>query len=469
MEDLVIRNGWVVTPSGILAGGLTIKGGKITHIGSDSALPKAEAEVDAEGNYVMPGIIDTHVHLGTALRPGEEFITELRADSATAAICGVTTIVTTTTYPQHEDRSVRKIDLHREKKREGTHNSFVDFKFTHWIYSDEDVEDLGQLFAEGCTSYKFIAQAIKLVDHGDLGQWGFMYKALRRIAALGTPAMALMHCEQEQIIAFLQKELMEQGRTDLPAWTEARPPITEAIDAVALGLVGKEVGCTTCVVHIGAWQTVEAVKFLRQLGANVVAETTPAYLALTKHEPLGNIGKANPPLKDETHIEKLWEAVSDGTIDIIGSDHSPKKLQPDKLEPSLWKARPGLGGSNGVILPILITEGVKKGRITMEDLARLTGENAARAFGIYPKKGVLAPGSDADIIIVGLEREWTLGLDTMKGLSDFSTWEGKRVTGRALKTFLRGRLVAEDGVLVGEEATGEYVEPALRPVTSSER
>jgi dihydroorotase-like cyclic amidohydrolase len=461
MDDLVIKNGWVVTPSGIIAGGLTVKNGKIAHIGGSDSLPDAAAEIDADWQYVLPGIIDTHVHLGTALRPGEEFIPELRAESETAATCGVTTLVTTTTYPQHEDRRVRKIDLHREKKREGTHNSFVDFKFTHWIYSDEDVEDLQQLFVEGCTSYKFIAQALELVDHGELGQWGFMYGALRRIGQLGEPAMALMHCEQEQIIRFLQKELIEQGRTDLPAWTEARPPITEAIDALSLGLVGKEVGCPVCVVHIGSWQTVEAVKWLRQMGAKVVAETCPAYLALTKNEPLGNVGKANPPLKDETHIEKLWQAVSEGAIDIIGSDHSPKKLKPDKLEPTLWKARPGVGG-NGVILPILITEGVKKGRIGMEDVARLTGENAARAFGIYPTKGVLASGSDADIIIVDPEGEWVLGLETLKGLSDYSTWEGKRVRGRAVKTFLRGKLVAEDGGLVDKQPRGEYVEVAQR-------
>jgi len=458
MQDLAIRNGLVVTPSGLIRGGLTARDGKITQVGSDNSLPKARLEVDAEGNYLLPGIIDTHVHLAH-VHPEDEFVPQLREESGAAAIGGITTLITTTVGLVHTDPTVPRVDLQRRHKKEGVHNSFVDFKITHWMYTPGHLDEVEALFKEGCTSFKFIffvagATRLEQLD------WGFAYRGFRKIAKLGGQCIVTLHAEQPDIIAFLQQELMGQGRTDLMAWTDARPAICETIDVLTAGLIGLEVGCPVYIVHVSAWQSIEAIKFLRQMGAKIYAETTPHYLALTKYEPLGIGGVVKPPLRDETHVARLWQAVADGTIDTIGSDHVPIKLQVDKLERGLWKCQGGLPGM-GVILPIMVNEGVNRGRITMEQLAKVSSENAARIFGIYPKKGVLSPGSDADIIIVDQHKEWTIGVDTLKGLSDYSPYEGKVVRGKAIKTFVRGRLVAEDGRLVTESPLGEFVEPCF--------
>lgn len=458
MEDLAIRNGLVVTPCGLIAGGLTARDGKITQVGSDASLPKARFEVDAEGNYVLPGIIDTHVHLGLRRHPGEEFVPQLRVDSEAAAIGGITTLITTTYMRATTDPSVPKVDLQRKDITEGKHNSFVDFKFTHWIYTHKHPDEIEELFNEGCTSFKFIFQVPpgKLAYEIESQTWGFAYRCFREVAKVGGKAVATLHAEQPDICSFLRQELREQGRTDLAAWSESRPAICETIDVFTAGLIAWEVGCPLYIVHISAWQTIEAIKFLRQIGTKVYAETCPHYLALTKDAPLGVTGKVMPPLRDETHIARLWKAVADGTVDTIGSDHCPWNLKLDKLDPGLWEAQPGLSVM-GVILPIMVSEGVNKGRITMEQLAKLTSENAARIFGIYPKKGVLNPGSDADIIIVDQHKEWTLGVDTLKGLGEYSPFEGTAVRGKAVKTFVRGRLVAEDGELVTGTLLGEFV------------
>lgn len=165
----------------------------------------------------------------------------------------------------------------------------------------------------------------------------------------------------------------------------------------------------------------------------------------------------SPPLRDEADIECLWQALADDIFDTIGSDHVPLQRQ-QKVEDGIWKGIPGVGGI-GATLPLLMTEGVNRGRITIEQLVRLTAENPARIWGIYPKKGALSVGSDADITIVNPHKEWILSASNLKSCSDYSIYEGRKVKGKAMKTFLRGKLVAEDGHLVAKVPTGEYVYP----------
>jgi len=286
---------------------------------------------------------------------------------------------------------------------------------------------------------------------------GFVYKAMETLAGYGPPALAQVHCEQPDIITLLSDRLQAQGRNDFLAWAESRPAVCETIHAFSLGLISMETGCPVYIVHVSNKETVDVIRYLRQRGVKIYAETCPHYLTLTKSTPMGLLARMSPPLRSESDIEYLWQAVADGTFDTIGSDHVPLMRQ-QKEEDGVWKGIPGVGGI-GAVLPLIMTEGVNKGRITIERMVKLTSENPAKIWGIYPKKGALSPGSDADVVIVDPDREWVLSADNLKSRSDYSIYEGRTVKGKAIKTFVRGKLVAEDGTLVIETPIGEYVMP----------
>ena len=216
-----------------------------------------------------------------------------------------------------------------------------------------------------------------------------------------------------------------------------------------------ETGCPFYVVHVSCKETVDVIRFLKQKGAKIYAETCPHYLTQTKETPMGVLARMSPPLRDKEDIECLWQAVADGTIDTIGSDHVPLQRK-QKEEDGIWKGVPGVGGI-GAMLPLLISEGVNKGKISINRLVELTSENTARIWGMYPKKGTLIPGSDADITIVDPGHEWVLSADNLKSISDYSIYEGVKVKGKAIMTFVNGKLVAENGNLVTGTPCGEYV------------
>ncbi len=198
---------------------------------------------------------------------------------------------------------------------------------------------------------------------------------MERLAGYGPPVLLQVHCEQPDIISVITKQLKEQGRTDFLAWTESRPAICEAIHAFSLGLMSLETGCPIYIVHVSVKETVDAIRYLRRMGAKVYAETCPHYLTLTRNTPMGVLAKMAPPLRSQADIDYLWQAISDGTFDTIGTDHVVRQRQ-EKEEAGVWGGVPGVGGI-GALLPLMMTEGVNKGRITIEQLVKLTSENAA--------------------------------------------------------------------------------------------
>jgi dihydroorotase-like cyclic amidohydrolase len=224
-----------------------------------------------------------------------------------------------------------------------------------------------------------------------------------------------------------------------------------------MGLLSMYTGCPIYIVHVSSKESVEAIKYLRGKGIRLYAETCPHYLTLNRYTDMGVLARVEPPLRDDEDIAYLWRAVMDNTFDTIGSDHVPLMKQ-QKMDDGIWKGTGGIGGI-GAILAIMMTEGYHKGKITIERIAKITSENAARIWGIYPQKGVLLPGSDADIVIVDPNSEWTLSADSLQSRSDYSVFEGKKVRGKAVKTFVRGKLVAADGKLVTNSPSGKFVYP----------
>ncbi|MFC1977815.1 dihydroorotase family protein [Chloroflexota bacterium] len=455
MEDLVIKNGLIVTPQGVVRGGLAVRNEKILHIGDDDSMPKAKLEVDAEENYVLPGLVDPHVHIGRVTE--EDFTSQFRTESISAAISGVTTFMG---FVRFGEILEPRLPVYQKGKEIGKKNSFIDFKFHAYIFTEEHLGEIPQLIEEGITSTKvflnYTEESAKKVGYRAV-DLGFLYRIMEVMATYGPPALVQAHCEQPDIITLLSDRLEAQGRNDFLAWAESRPAICEAIHAFSLGPIGLETGCPVYIVHISSKETIDVVRYLRQRGVKIYAETCPHYLTLTKNTPMGVLARVAPPLRGETDVEHLWQAVADGTFDTIGSDHVPLPKR-QKEEDGIWKGIPGVG-SIGATLPLIMTEGVNKERITIERLVKLTSENPAKIWGIYPQKGALSPGSDADIVIVDPDQEWVLSADNLKSRSDYSIYEGRAVKGKAVKTFVRGTLVAEEGELVIETPIGEYVKP----------
>ncbi|MBP1713146.1 MAG: amidohydrolase family protein [Deltaproteobacteria bacterium] len=456
MEDLVIKNGILVTPQGRIRGGLTISGGKITAVGSDGSLPKARQEVDAQGFMILPGLIDPHVHLGQDKE--EKFRDQCRSESISAALGGITTMITTARFGNALEP---RLPTYRKAKEIGRNSSFIDFKFNAFMTNQKHLQEIEGLMEEGVCSYKLM-MAYTREEAKQIGlegiDWGFAYRLFEIVAKLGPPALAQIHCEEPEIIHTLRQRLIASGRQDIAAWTESRPSICEAMQLYDAGLLAQELGTPLYIVHISAKESVDALQYFRCQGVQIYGETCTHYLVMDRNPACGILAKVNPPLRDVPDQNRIWKGLAEGTLDTIGSDHVPY-MRVDKETGGIWKAMPGFGAM-GATLSLLVSEGVHKGRLTWEQLVKLTSENAAKIYRIYPQKGALSPGSDADLVIVVPSREWVLSAENLMSRSDFTIYEGKKVKGRAVKTFVRGRLIAENGHLAADKPSGEYVAPS---------
>ncbi len=455
MEDLAIKNGILITPQGRVRGGLTASGGKITAVGSDGSLPKARQEVDAKGLVVIPGIIDPHVHLGQDRE--EKFRDQCRTESVTAALGGITTMITTARFGNALEP---RLPTYRKAKEIGRSSSFIDFKFNAFMTNQKHLEEIPALMEEGVCSYKLM-MAYTREEARQIGlegiDWGFAYRLFEIVAKIGPPALAQIHCEEPEIIHTLRRRLMDQGRQDIAAWTESRPGVCEAMQLYDAGMLARELGTPLYIVHISAKESVDILQYLKSQGSVIYGESCAHYLVLNRNPECGIVAKVNPPLRDEPDQARIWKGLRERTLDTMGSDHVPY-MRVDKETGGLWKSMPGFGVM-GATLPLLVSEGVNKGRISWEELVRITSENTAKIYRIYPQKGALTPGSDADLVIVDPAQEWTLGAKALQSRSDFCIYEGRKVKGRAVKTFVRGRLIAENGRLAADQPGGEFVAP----------
>jgi dihydroorotase-like cyclic amidohydrolase len=457
MADLVLRNGNVYTPSGLIKGGLAVSDGIITHIGSDASLPDAARVSDVQGRYVLPGLIDPHGIFGRV-----DWTPTARQESVHAAVNGVTLIIT---YVQMGDLTApKRLPVHAEARELCERESFVDFKFNAAIGTEDQIAEIPDLVADGVHSFNFWMNLSKLEreQYGFPGlDWGFLYRACEVIAECGPPAFASVHCEEPEIIHTLYERAARTGRQDLATWAATRPSFTEGAHAFTAGLIGHELGVPISLVHIAAPETLDAIRYLRGRGATVHSETCPQYLTLGPEDDLGLVGKQMPPLRDRSYQDAMWKAVRDGTISMIASDHQIAKRADKEVEGGLWgeptDASGSGGGLTGSIAPIMLSEGVNKNRIGVDRFVQLCSENPAKIYSIYPRKGAIAPGSDADLIVVDINREWTMSSESLRSSSDFCLWDGWKVRGKVVQTYVRGDLVAEDGELVADTPNGSYV------------
>ena len=445
--DLVLKNGLIVTPGRVIEGGVAIADGKIVVVGRDASLPPAHRVIDLEGKYLFPGVIDPEVHLGGHRPLADDFVTETRA----AAAAGVTTwgmqlvslAITGGAEKVKGPADIPTFTRAMPAFYEASRSAAIDFFLTPILGTDEHVAEIPHLAQEhGITSFKLHLQM--------QGPWkptwpaysfddGSVYSTFETVAKLGAPGIVLMHCENWEIAAVLQKQLMAAGRTDMGAWDDRSPWFTEAGHTRAYLYYARVTDCPVYVIHVTTKETIEELRKAKAEGAVVYSEIGTHYLVLHK-----DAWKINVPLRDRSTHDTLWQALAGGAIDCIGSDHVAHTRTREVMETgNVWTTVSGFPSRVEGMLPLMLSEGVNKGRISIERLAQVASENPARIFGLYPQKGAILPGSDADLVVVNLQRRATITKDLLHTVTPWSVYEGWEVTGWPVMTIVRGHIVME--------------------------
>ena len=467
-HDIVLRNGLVVTPNGVLRGGLGIQDEQIVSVGADKSLGTAKREFDLEGKIILPGTFDPHVHFGISDTFGDDAMeADFLRDTKDCLIGGVTTIATTTLIGKESmselfDRAVSC----------GTDHSWCDYKITCVVNTPDQVAQIPEVAAKGGVSYKFFtgyagpqAEAFGMNPEGITP--ALFHSACEQLAKCGPPTFAKIHAEDPHVRGILIDRLREMGRADqLTAWAESSPEWAESVQVYTYGMIANQLRVPIYPVHISAAHTVETLKLLHTQGLNIVGETVACFLNTTAPEMdaagMGGRAKIQPPIRFEKDKERLWRGLKEGTLSVVGTD-SLTYSSSFKTDGDFWDCRVGINLQVADTLPLMFHEGVNKGRIDLNTLAKVLSENAAKLYGLYPKKGALAVGSDADIVVVDPDKEAVLGVDRMRSRADYSLWEGRQIKGIPVKTFLRGELVMEDGEIVASEPNGRFVPQVVQP------
>jgi allantoinase len=437
--DLVIRGASVVSPDGIVPASVAIAGDLIVAVGHDDLMPPARAELRADGQYLLPGAIDSHVHFRDPGYPHKE---TWKTGSAAAACGGVTTVF----EMPNTNPPTGTVEALRIKQR-AAEASYVDFGI-HGLLGDDTVDHLEDLLDAGVTSFKaFVGNTFgNLPAPTD----GALLEGFEKLAPLGI--RTVVHAENSSILFRRQQKLQDAGRIDALAHLAARPSVAE-IEAIGRVLTLAEwTGARVHIAHHSSADSLYLLRDARRRGVDVTAETCPQYLLLnTGHMlKLGGVMRVNPPIREERHNQPLWDALLDGTIDMIATDHAPHTPE-EKTRESIWACDCGFPGVE-TQMPLMLTE-VNAGRASLMDYVRWSAVAPARAWGLYGTKGVIVPGAHADIAVVDMQRTGVLSQNRLQSISKISPWNGRPVQGYPLHTLVRGRFVMRDGKLV-EGAAG---------------
>lgn len=455
--DTILRGGTIATASDTFACDIGISGGRITALGDK--LSDAKEIVDVSGKLLLPGGIDSHVHIAQPSGPGIVMADDFASATRSAAFGGNTMVLPFAM--QQRGESLREVVTAYHKKAEG--RCYIDVSF-HLIIAEATDAVLGQelpaLVHDGYTSFK-VFMTYEGLALSDMEMLNVMSVARE------TGALVMVHAENYDAIRFLTDRLERAGKTAPHYHATSRPiPVEREATHRAISLA-EIIDVPVMIVHVSNRAAMEEIRRAQQRGLKVYGETCPQYLVLTEKdlEGLNMEGTkyvCSPPPRDKESQQACWEGMQQGVFSLFSSDHCPfryddpqGKLNPKGRTSFRWVPN-GIPGVE-TRLPILFSEGVGKGRITLNDFVALTATNHAKTYGLYPKKGTIAVGSDADIAVWDPLRTMTISQSLMHGGSDYTPYEGIEVTGWPVSTMVRGQFVVRDGKLVGKENSGAYV------------
>ncbi len=447
--DLVIRNGRVVSPESTVAAAIAVQDGVIVAMAEDGRMPPARRTIDAQGRYVLPGCIDSHVHFR---EPGYTHKEDWETGTAAAACGGVTTVFE---MPNTNPPTGTVAALKQKQELAGS-KAYVDFGI-YGLLDENNLDQLEPLIDAGAAAFKcFMGNTFgNLPAPSD----GAMLEGFEILARRGM--RCTVHAENPSIMARRQAQMEAAGRTDALAHLAARPEICE-VEAVGRAIAFTEwTGGRLHIAHKSSGAALYLIRDAKRRGVDVTVETCPQYLLLTTEDmkrPSGQGGggvlRVNPPIREPGHGEALWQALTDGTVDMIATDHAPHTPE-EKTKANIWECDCGFPGVE-TQMPLMLTE-MNAGRMSLNDYVRWTARNPAIAWGLYPRKGALQVGSDADIVIVDAAREQRIDQAKLHSRSHISPWHGRLIKGAPVMTIVRGRVVMEDGELVGGKGWGRPV------------
>lgn len=438
-SSLLIRGGELVDELSVRRADLLIEDGRVSAVLAGDHERKADRVVDASGLHVLPGVVDAHVHFNEPGRTNwEGFVTGTTA----AAAGGITTVCDMPLNCHPPTLDGRALGLKRAAIVE---HAVVDYALWGGVVPGS-IEHATELQQGGVVGVKAFLCDSGLAEYPHLDEFGLV-DAMHHCATLRPPLLLALHAEDAAETQRLGQTARKAGRASALAWAASRPPETEvAAVRAALNAVADS-GARVHFVHISTAAAARLIAAARADGQDVSVETCPHYLLLDEADldRLGAFGKCAPPLRSRAEVNDLWEALLDGTIDWVASDHSP--CPPDlKQTDDIWSAWGGLAGIQ-TLLPALLSEGVHSREMSLPKLVSLTAGTPARRLGLYPRKGVLDPGSDADLVLVDLEREWRLQPSDLRTRWPISPFIGRTFRGRVVATYVRGTQVWSDGQL----------------------
>ncbi len=449
--DLTITGGRLVTPTGILDGGLAIENGRIVSIAKEVNLPSSDETIKLNGEFVTPGAIDPHVHFRS---PWME-IEGIDTGTASAAGGGITLVIDF--LYSGEKQSL--LDAFHSRKSDAEAKSRIDYSL-HAIVSDGTADELNEietLVKLGIVSFKIFTTYSDFVVVNN----GYFLDVFREVARTG--GMVSAHCEDDGILSVLTERAKSGGQNNPTDFVASRPKIAEAVALQTMLELARVTRARFRVVHLSTEQGVQLMKSAKLEGLTVFSETCPQYLVFTSKdmESNGFLKKTCPPLRDQRDVDALWRGLALGIVDMVGTDHSPMHLAEDlkRNEHDIWAIEPGMPGLETMV-PLLLDRGVNRGRLSMEQFASVTSTRTAKVLNLYPRKGVIQLGADADLTIIDLKKEAVIRADELHSVADYTPFEGMRVTGVPVMTIVRGTTVMENGYpgdIVGPAGYGEFV------------
>ncbi len=448
--DTLIINGKVVTHDEVFEGAnIGISDGRIAFVGTQDVRPTAVETIDARGNYVLPGIVDAHCHFGV---PGQSFEDCVLKETKAAAFGGVTTAFHFILEPNIYER----LPYYAETvKRLAT----VDMGFQAVCSTRNHLEEIPRCHDAGLKAFKFLlaykggelkAVGIEGIDYA------YLYKGMEAAGKVG--AIVEIHAENWELLQLFKGRHSHEN--DFYSYCQGSPPICEEVDVYSACRMAEVTSCALYIVHVTAGNTLNIVNEFKGRKTNVYTETSPRYLNIDNRgtglkRPLLAVG--SPSVKSRSDIERLWVGLAAGEIDCIATDSGSVSYQVKGVDGGVpWKMFPGWQ-EMPTSLAMMISEGVNKNRITLPQLVTLMSCNPSRIFGIYPQKGALLPGSDADITIVDLSKKQKVRADLYVSSCDFTPYEDWELTGWPILTMVRGKVVMKDGKVMDASGWGRAV------------
>jgi dihydropyrimidinase len=431
--DVVIRNGQLLLPDRVLSADVVVESGKISALTKDSSSVSADTTLDAKGMYVLPGAIDPHVHFGIY---SGSFEKDVETETRSMALGGVTTPVH---YLQENGSYLNAID---PATRTVEQKALVDVALQVILMNQGHLDEMASYPKRGISAGKIYmnGKEYRIIGIESDVDDAFLYRAFNLCNKLGF--LPKLHCENYELAKAIGEQVQKEGRQGLAAWDAFRPAICEEEAMRRAYAIAGYTGTRFYIVH----NTTAAAESLSEQavreGREVWFETCPHYLTFTCDDDIGILGKVNPPIRSKEHRESLWSALKRGLIQTMGSDHAPNHLDAKKGNGDIWTALLGFGGS-AFIFPTLFTEGVERRGLDPTVIPRVTSFNASRAHGITGK-GLLAPGYDADIVIIDAEHHRKVEPSMVQSYADYTLYDGRRMTGWPTCTISSGRVVTEN-------------------------